>query len=307
MAAYDAAMKGDSAKPLVIGASRTKPGTVNDVIVRYLRSGAFANLPAASQRERRATLERFRRGHGDKRINMLRPEHVTAIISKLRPFAQRNMLRVLRPFMAFAKMENLIEADPTAGYKPAKRKDTGGFKTWPIEFIAKYRERHPIGTKARLALELLLNVGPRRGDATRLGRQHVRNGEFAFRANKNGVVVDGVPILPELKAAFAAMPKNEHLSFLVTEYGKSFTPAGFGGWFRERCDEAGIPKGYAAHGLRKSSATRLAEEGATAHQLKAWFGWKTLREAERYTEAAERKKLVRSAAALISGTQTGKP
>jgi site-specific recombinase XerD len=91
----------------------------------------------------------------------------------------------------------------------------------------------------------------------------------------------------------------------MTEYGKAFTAAGLGGWFRARCDEAGIPKGYAAHGLRKASATRLAEQGATAHQLKAWFGWKTLREAERYTEAAERKKLARAAGALISGTRSG--
>src|SRR5262245_33345579 len=210
------------------------------------------------------------------------------------------MLRVLRAFMSFAKSEGLVDADPTAGYKLPKRKPTGGFKTWPEEYIVAYRERHPLGTKARLALELLLNVGPRRGDVVKLGRQHVRNGEFAFSANKNGVVVDGVPMLPELKAAISAMPTSAGLTFLMTEYGKPFTPAGFGGWFRNS-----IPKGYAAHGLRKASATRLAEEGATAHQLKAWFGWKTLREAERYTEAAERKKLARAAGALISGTRNG--
>ena len=46
-------------------------------------------------------------------------------------------------------------------------------------------------------------------------------------------------------------------TFLVTEYGKPFTPAGFGNWFRQRCDEAGLPQ-CSAHGLRK---TFLPQDG----------------------------------------------
>lgn len=45
----------------------------------------------------------------------------------------------------------------------------------------------------------------------------------------------------------------------------------------------------AAHGLRKAAATRCAENGATASELMAMFGWTKLQEAERYTRAAERK------------------
>jgi integrase len=141
----------------------------------------------------------------------------------------------------------------------------------------------------------------------KLGRQHLRNDEFTFRTQKTGTLVEGLPLLPELRAALRAMPKAEQLTFLATSFGKSFTAAGFGNWFREQCDEAGVAKGYAAHGLRKASATRLAEQGATPHQLMAWFGWTTLREPERYTRAANNKKLARSAGALITGTKTGKP
>jgi hypothetical protein len=59
----------------------------------------------------------------------------------------------------------------------------------------------------------------------------------------------------------------------------------------------------------KASATRLADRGATAHQLMAWFGWTTLREPERYTRAANKKKLARSAGAMLiaTGTRIGKP
>ena len=38
-----------------------------------------------------------------------------------------------------------------------------------------------------------------------------------------------------------------------------------------------------AHGLRKAGATVAANNGATAHQLMAIFGWDTLKEAEKYT------------------------
>ena len=83
------------------------------------------------------------------------------------------------------------------------------------------------------------------------------------------------------------------------------TAAGFGNWFADRCREAGIP--VCAHGLRSAAATRLADYGATAHQLVSWFGWRTLSEAERYTKEADRKRLAREAGKLITGTGIGKP
>ncbi|WP_366927353.1 tyrosine-type recombinase/integrase [Hyphomicrobium sp.] len=86
-----------------------------------------------------------------------------------------------------------------------------------------------------------------------------------------------------------ASPRGD-LTFLVTDYGKPFTDAGFGIWFRERCDKAEL-KQCSAHGPRKLAATALAEAGATSHQLVAWFGRKSIKEAEIYTRAADQKKL----------------
>ena len=80
------------------------------------------------------------------------------------------------------------------------------------------------------------------------------------------------------------------LTFLVTEEGRAFTAAGFGNWFRDRCNEAGLTN-CSAHGLRKAAATIAAENGATAHELMSIFGWLSIQEAERYTRSAERKHL----------------
>ena len=56
---------------------------------------------------------------------------------------------------------------------------------------------------------------------------------------------------------------------LTTAFGKPFTAPGFTNWFREVCDEAGLPKGTSAHGLRKAMCRRLTEAGCSASEIKA--------------------------------------
>jgi integrase len=93
------------------------------------------------------------------------------------------------------------------------------------------------------------------------------------------------------------------LNFLMTERGKPFTANGFGNWFRDRCNEAGLPQ-CSAHGLRKAGATIMAERGATDRQLMAMFGWETSQQATTYTAPADRKRLAAEAARLMASDQT---
>ena len=141
----------------------------------------------------------------------------------------------------------------------------------------------------------------------RVGPQHVKDGELSFHRKKTNVAFT-IPVLPPLKAAIDAMPKSErHLTFLVTELGRPFTANGFGNWFRDRCDEAKLPRKDAEtgkprctpHGLRKSAATRFADRGTTVTELMSWFGWRTPAEAIRYVEAADRLRAAKAAAAKL--------
>jgi integrase len=84
----------------------------------------------------------------------------------------------------------------------------------------------------------------------------------------------------------------------VTEFGKPFTAAGFGNWFREQCDTANL-RHCSAHGLRKAAARRLAEAGCTPHEIAAITGHASLKEIVRYTEAVNRKRLAQSAMAKV--------
>jgi integrase len=134
--------------------------------------------------------------------------------------------------------------------------------------VHRFEARHPVGSKARLALALLLLLGVRRGDLATLGRQHVRDGWIRFVPAKTRYrcrEMSEKPILPPLAGIIAASPIGG-LTFLETEFDKPFTPAGFGNWFRARCNEAGLPQ-CTAHGLRKAGASIAAENGATDRQL----------------------------------------
>jgi integrase/recombinase XerD len=127
-------------------------------------------------------------------------------------------------------------------------------------------------------------------------RTNIKNGGVQFRQakseNRNPVEIE-IPLFPELAEIIAATT-TDHLTFLVTESGKPFTPAGFGNKFREWCNEANLPN-CSSHGLRKATSTRLAERGATAHEIMAITGHRSLHEVERYTRAARKSQHADSA------------
>jgi integrase len=167
----------------------------------------------------------------------------------------------------------------------------------------------PIGTKARLALALLLFTGVRRSDAVKLGRHMERDNSLHFTETKGAesralnrkgpgrAKTHVLPILTALREAIDATPSG-HMTYLATEWGRPFTANGFGNKFRDWCDAAGL-KHCSAHGLREAGATIAAENGATPHQLNAIFGWTTLRQAEGYTRRANQERMASEAMPLL--------
>lgn len=194
--------------------------------------------------------------------------------------------------------------DPTLGVTRQKIESVG-YRTWSEEEIGRYRHQHPLGTMARLALELLLPTAARRGDVISLGPKNVFDDVITFAQSKTKgreQTTLVIPLLPDFCEALRAMPTAKVVSltsattFLATSSGCPFkSAASFGNWFRNRCDEAGLPRGLSAHGLRKATARRLAELGCSAHQIASITGHATLSEVQRYTRAADRKRLAQEA------------
>jgi len=299
-AEYRAAFSGVSNAPTSASAAPIIPGSFRERSIAYFSSAGFLELDPETQRVRRRVIESMwaeplKPGSpltfATCPLTKFGAAHVVALRDRKKdaPDAANSRLKALSKLFEFALGET--GANPVRGIKRLKSKSKTGHKTWPIEWVRAYEDRHPIGTKARLALALLLFTGFRISDLAEIGRQHARNGRIrkTLRKNRNRspVVVD-IPILPELAAVIEKSTTGD-LHFLVTEYGKPFSIKGLGQKFREWCDKAGVPG--SAHGVRKAGATIAAENGATESQLMAIFGWTDPKQAAIYTKAANRKRL----------------
>lgn len=283
-------------------------GTFRWLCVEYFRSTAYADLSETTRNLRKRILEHcFQEPTepgattriGDMPLTFFNGKAVRVLRDRKAglPGAANDRLKAISPVFLWAMEEEIggVAHNPVRDVKRAKAKGDG-LHTWTLEEIEQFEARHPIGTKARLALALLLYLGQRRSDIPTLGRQHVRDGKITFTQFKNrerSPVRLEIPLRPELLQVIEASPCGD-LTFLVTDFGKPFTIAGFGNKFREWCDEAGL-KNCASHGLRKAAATRLAELGAPPHEIMAITGHKTLSEVQRYTKAADQKRLAQSA------------
>ena len=295
MAAYAEALA--EAPKAEIGSTRTIAGTVNAAVIGYLASGAFQQLAATSQREYRRILEGLRRDHGDRHVDTLERRHVVMMVdakAAKTPFAARDFLRCLRLLVRYAISIGIRQDDPTAGVR-VKMPKTGGFRTWGEDDIAAFQAVYAVGSKPRLALELLLGTAARCSDVVRIGRGNVRNGALLLTQQKTSAVL-AIPITAALAEAINAAAPSEHLVFLLNERGQAFTARGFSKWFVKMCERAGLP-GLSAHGLRKAACRRLAEAGCSANEIAAISGHASLREVERYTRAADQARMARNAVA----------
>lgn len=280
-------------------------GTWAALIVEYYKSPEFLLLKASTKTTYRGIIDRWRDEHGAKRVTHLKrrhvQEHIGSAVAASGPHAANNLRRMLKTLCRFAVDNEWRRDDPTTDIRPVRAK-SDGFLTWSEDDIDAFERHWPNGSRERLALNLLLYTGQRRGDVVRMGRQHVGSA-ILKRGGKPQPVIrvvqakTGAALVIPLHAKLRKMIKdapNDHLTFLMTAWGKPFTAAGFGNWFRDACDAAGL-KQLSAHGLRKAASRRLAEAGATALQIAAITGHKTLKEVSRYTAAADQASMASDA------------
>jgi integrase len=301
MTDYETAAAG---QPLPIGAGRVRPGTMAALALSYFASPEFSALRPSSRSIYRYIIERLCREHGDKRAADMKREHVVRLMARFagKPGAANGLRKALRAMMRHAVDIGLRSDDPTRDVK-AIRTRSEGHHSWTDAEIAQFERYHSVGSRARLALALLLYTGQRRGDVSRMGAQHVRGGALHVKQEKTGAVL-AIPMHPELEAIIAATPSG-HLTFLTTARGGPLSASRFSHWFRQECDRAGLPN-CSAHGLRKAAARRLAEAGCTAHEIGAITGHISLSELVRYTRAVDQRRLAEAALAKTRKS-IGKP
>jgi len=326
-AEYTAFQAGKLEQGQGVGAGRHPVNSIADLIARFVASPTRLGPTAVTQAKVRRILGRFQDRYGvgkngPRYVADFTFEHIDKILEKEREKqpegkrmvggieAARKLRKELVRLFDYAEKVRMRPA----GSNPVRLAETvrvgagqrsPGHVTWSEEDITLYRAKHRLGTSARLALELLLWTGQRRGDVYRFGSSDVKDGRFAFDQAKGGKSML-LPLAPQLVAAIVAMPSPPAGTtvYLLNEYGKPFSYAGFGNKFREWCDDAGLPE-RSAHGLRKANARRLAELGMSQQSIKAVGGWSNDREVATYVAAADQGRLASAAIAALAEWEAG--
>lgn len=175
-----ASLRAGAAKP-----QRHAQGTVGWLAERFLASPAFlSGKGAVREREARRILDKFLTDYAADRVVDFRFDHIEAILMKAAtpgvsakkrrtggPHAARNLRGELVPLFNYALKLGLISVNPVL-LADAPAAPRGGFHSWTEDEIAQYRERWPLGTPARLALEIALWTVGRKGDVSTFGLRH---------------------------------------------------------------------------------------------------------------------------------------
>jgi integrase len=283
--AYAAALGEQSGQPAERKA--TLPDSFRALATRYFASPQFLSLSTTSQINHRGAIERFLVQHGHRRVDQMKREHVDAMLGKFadKPGAGIILLKRMRRLLRYAMDIGWRESDPTAGVRAFKSIE---IHTWTESEISQFELRWSIGTKQRLAFDLLLYTGQRGSDVARIARPAAGE-KIRIVQQKTGAPLT-ITVHPQLRRSLEACPSS-HLAAIVTAHGAPFSIKGFGQFMSNAIREAGLPPCCKAHGLRKAAARRLAEAGCSAHEIMAVTGHKTLSEVERYTRAAEQERL----------------
>ncbi len=299
-AAYEAALEG-----VKVPVARTIApyGTLSWLIEHYLRSPKHLNLSDVRRASIRRELDWLRNVAGKYQIGALAARHVEALMArKAGPTAANTVKKNLSMLYNFAIKHDMAgQHHNPARHADRRKENPDGYHTWTEAEIAQFLAHHGPGTKARLAVLLILNTGAARQDLVRLGWQNVKEGRISYRRHKTGVGGD-YRILDDLAVELRSIPQDQ-LLFLTHGKGRPYQPATFGNWFRDQCSAAGLAH-CSAHGLRKGLATLIAESGATELQIMAVLAHSGPKEGATYVKKANRGKLADQGLALSEGAKT---
>lgn len=285
-----------AARLAVSSPSRELPAFSYDrLIASYYTTPKWLAMKPSSQNTYRGIIERFRAKNGSKDVRKVTAAHIDAKLAKMadRPAAANNLRKALNRLHRHAvklgwRTDNPI--DFTDAYPSGS-----GFHCWTESELKAFDQCWPVGTKERLAKELMLWTSLRRSDVIRVGRQHRDGNKLRLQHAKNSSSTV-IPIAAPLLRAIEAMPA-EHMTYLVTEKGHPYsTGNSFANWFKRACVKAGIPH-CSPHGLRKASARQLAESGSTTLQGRAVTGHKSDRVFQHYAASADQEVLAEQAMA----------
>ena len=302
--------KGASTQPSKRPATPRK-GTIAHAWWRFEKSEDFLDLSEGYRENIKRHGDAIIAVGGKVPVDQVRPQHIRKDMNDLNRNAQRMRLKAWRMFTKWLHSQGEIAEKWAAQVEMPSARKPQKHRKWDARHVTMFRNCWPIGTSQRLAMELMLFLGCRICDAVRIGPGMIIEGgwlRYTQKKTKGMVQVPFDRALPRfadkeahcyLKQCLAALPAR-HMTWMTTDYGAARSEKAASTWFSKACQKAGLKddERRTGHGLRSTCEVRMAEKGATTHQIGAWTGHESLSEIEGYTKEV-------NARTLLSADETG--
>ena len=176
---------------------RGRPASGGRPSATNVANGEWSDLSTATRKQRHARYRVVELVSGAEPVQSIGSASILASRDKWqnRTHAANNFVKAMRGLFgwAAAPVRRVVSVDPTVGVSPLSgRNDDAGFHAWTEAELARFEDRWAVSSRRRhqrLAFDVLLDTGLRRGEAVRLGRAHVRDAAFTIRTQKTGMAV----------------------------------------------------------------------------------------------------------------------
>jgi integrase len=222
-------------KPVAL--PRNAEGSFGRLITEYYASRPFLNLKPSSRQIYRYALEPLAKAHGHRLVRDMRADKIAKIIADIgatKPGMANLTKSVLQKMMKYAVKMKWRADNPVLGIESFKR---GTHHTWSEGELKTFEARWPLGTRERLAYELLLETGQRVGDVAKMNRADIVSGELHVVQQKTGTELY-LPITRRLDRALKSYPAKG-LTLIGTEDGRPLSRATLSHLMRQAIKEAG--------------------------------------------------------------------
>lgn len=254
-------------------------GTLLSIIVAWQRSVAFGKLAARTKADYTKAVGRIEDKFGTYPLDAVEDPKIRRRFLEWRDDMARSsprqadaVLGVLRIILEFGRDRGMLSHNHATRPKKVYKADRSD-KLWLPPEIAALRAVAP--ADVRLAFELALGTGQRKGDLLKLAWTAYDGERIRFRQGKRKRLVN-MPVTRALKAVLDSTPRRA--ATILTSNGKPWNVSADGkcshfdhGW-RAAVLAAGAD-GLHFHDLRSTTCTMLAEASCTPSEIAAVLGW----------------------------------
>lgn len=283
-----------------IRASRVSQDSLEWLVSQYFASMEFLSLKEATKVDKKSTLNRVVQNAGPMKYKSITRRHIVdgRDERKDHPAAANKFVKQMRCIFEWAIENELADENPASKVKmlsmPKNSDGDIGHHVWTESEMKQFRSYHALGTAPRTAFELHA-ASLRASDVCQLCWQHIRDDKLIVISQIKTTEPTYVHLHEELQASLSMMENKRHLHIVLTSYDKPASRKGYAAMFKRWCRSAGLPDNCTSHGIRKASATAIAENGGSEYEIAAFLGHHGTDSAKDYTRKANQRKLAHSA------------